>query len=79
MSMQVCHEMKQPCGKKTLNLGPKKTIGYDKNNTVHQYSKAKAITYKDFDTISVMKGWEDAAATKNNSKSQSKATTNVET
>lgn len=52
MALDFAPKNQFPCPRRTLNFGPKKTIGMQQNNLTHQYATMKRIMVTDFDTMS---------------------------
>jgi len=52
MALDFSLKIQFPCPKRTLNFGPKKTIGTQQNPLTHQYATMKRIMVSDFDTKS---------------------------
>jgi hypothetical protein len=52
MALDFAPKNQFPCPRRTLNFGPKKTIGKQQNNLTHQYATMKRIMVSDFDTKS---------------------------
>ena len=51
MSLAQVGEIRNPCQKRTLMMGPKKFIGMKPNQQIHQHT-SKKVQYTDFDTYS---------------------------
>ncbi len=43
MALDFYPAIRYPCTKKTLNFGPKKTVGNNQNNLTHHYATMKRI------------------------------------
>lgn len=52
MALDFAPKNQFPCPRRTLNFGPKKTIGKHQNNLTHQYGIMKTIAVSNFDTKS---------------------------